>query len=132
HSDVGPDRFPARPPQDVAEDGRKPRPLGGYLLVLERIPLHARQLCELQSWTVYDHAGCGCRTGSAWTSAICRRAYGRRVHGLHERRRAKRKSRRGCADQGYGTAQMSEQPAVAASVDAVDACFPVALGAVLE
>jgi|GEM_PF-3075883 len=37
-------RLPRRPSQDVAEDGRKPRPGGGHGLVLERLSLHARQL----------------------------------------------------------------------------------------
>ena len=41
-------RLPRRPPQDVAEDGRKPRPGGGHRLVLGHLSLHARQLCQRQ------------------------------------------------------------------------------------
>ena len=39
-------RLPRRPPQDVAEDGRKPRPGGGHGLVLGHLSLHPRQLCQ--------------------------------------------------------------------------------------
>ena len=38
--------LPRRPPQNVAEDGRKPRPGGGLGLVLGNLSLHARKLCQ--------------------------------------------------------------------------------------
>ena len=49
--------LPRRPPQDVAEDGRKPRPVGGPRLVLDHLSLHARQLCQCQAGTIHHHAG---------------------------------------------------------------------------
>ena len=53
--------LPRRPCQDVAEDGRKSRPGGGHVLVLELLSLHARQLRQRQSRTIHHDVGGGAR-----------------------------------------------------------------------
>ncbi len=79
-----------RPSQDVAEDGRSPRSQRGHLLVLGRLSLHARQLCQRQSGAIHHAAGGCVGAGARRPPAICRRAYQQRLSWLHERRRRKR------------------------------------------
>ena len=78
-------RLPRRPPQDVAEDGRKSRPVCGHRLVLGHLSLHARQLRQRQGWAIHHDVGGGRGAGPWRPPAICRRAYQQRLSWLHER-----------------------------------------------
>ena len=82
-------RLPRRPPQDVAEDGRKPRPVCNHGLVLGHLSLHARQLRQRQGWAIHHDVGGGRGAGPWRPPAICRRAYQQRLSWLHERRSPK-------------------------------------------
>ena len=80
-------------------------PGGGRFLVLERLSLHAGQLCERQSRTIHDDVGGGVGARSRRPPAICRRAHQQRLSWLYEWRRRKRQPRRRRAHRGHGTAK---------------------------
>ena len=104
------DVVPRRSAEDVAKDSRQVSTRTAVISWFwSGLSLHARQLCELPKWD--NTRRCWKRRAEpalAWTPAICRRAYERRLHRLYEWWCAKRQSRRCRADQGDGTAQKIE------------------------
>ena len=62
-AEVGAQRLPRRPRQDVAEDGQKYRQEGSHIILLESLSIHARQLCKHQRRTI--HRDVGCRLGTS-------------------------------------------------------------------
>ena len=100
-------RFPRRPSQDVAEDGRKSRPERGHVVVLGVLSLtRSAAMPAPRSDNTPRCLEVAAEPGAWRPPAICRRAYQRRLPRLHERWRRKRKPCRRRADRDHGTAQM--------------------------